>query len=54
LPIVVNAPLDFELKGLDADHQYLRNRGFTSETIRYFGLGYSTSAGLKYTTSSMR
>src|ERR1043166_9509744 len=28
---VVNAPLDFELKGLDATHPYLHKRGFRSE-----------------------
>jgi DNA primase len=40
LPIVVNAPLDFELKNLDMNHPYLSQRGFTPETIREFGLGY--------------
>lgn len=39
-PHVVNAPLDFELKDLDPEHPYLRDRGFTSETISHFGLGY--------------
>src|SRR5580704_207687 len=38
--IVINAPLDFELKGLDATHPYLFDRGFTEETISQFGLGY--------------
>jgi DNA primase len=38
--IVVNAPLDFALKGLDANHPYLLDRGFTPETIAHFGLGY--------------
>ena len=37
---VVNAPLDFELQGLAYDHPYLRERGFTEETIKTFGLGY--------------
>jgi DNA primase len=40
LPVIVNAPLDFELKHLDPDHPYLIDRGFTPETIRRFGLGY--------------
>ncbi len=40
LPRIVNAPLDFDLKGLDAEHPYLLNRGFTSETIERFGLGF--------------
>jgi DNA primase len=37
---IINAPLDFELKGLDANHPYLFNRGFSKETIERFGLGY--------------
>jgi len=47
LPVLVNAPLDFELKGLDAGHPYLLNRGFTAETIRHFGLGYCSRGFLK-------
>lgn len=39
-PHVINAPLDFELKDLDPKHPYLRDRGFTPETIRHFGLGF--------------
>jgi DNA primase len=38
--VVVNAPLDFELKGLQPNHPYLPDRGFTPETIAYFGLGF--------------
>jgi DNA primase len=38
--VVVNAPLDFTLKGLDSEHPYLKARGFTSATIGTFGLGY--------------
>ena len=38
--IVINAPLDFELKGLDATHSYLHDRGLTKKTIATFGLGY--------------
>ena len=37
-----NAPLDFELKGLDAEHPYLLSRGFTPETIEQFGLGLAS------------
>ena len=37
---VINPPLDFELKKLDFEHPYLRNRRFTEETIQSFGLGY--------------
>jgi DNA primase len=46
-PTVVNAPLDFELKGLDAKHPYLLNRGFTQETINLFGLGFCSRGILK-------
>src|SRR5450756_183666 len=28
-PVIVNQPLDFELKGLDAKHPYLLKRGFS-------------------------
>lgn len=40
LPVVINQPIDFELKGLDAEHPYLRRRGFDTKTIERFGLGY--------------
>jgi DNA primase len=46
-PTVVNAPLDFELKGLDAKHPYLLNRRFTQETIDRFGLGFCSRGMLK-------
>jgi len=37
---VINAPIDFTLKTLDAEHPYLQQRGLTKETIEAFGLGY--------------
>jgi DNA primase len=46
-PVAINQPLDFELKGLDAEHPYLVGRGFTPETIRHFGLGYCGRGLLK-------
>jgi DNA primase len=46
-PVIVNEPLDFELKGLDAEHPYLLGRGFTPETIERFGLGYCGRGYLK-------
>jgi len=46
-PVVINQPLDFELKGLDATHPYLLSRGFTPETIERFGLGYCSRGMLK-------
>lgn len=36
----INAPLDFELKGLRADHPYLTARGLERRTVDFFGLGY--------------
>ena len=47
LPVVVNAPLNFDLKGLDAKHPYLLNRGFTPEIIEHFGLGFCSRGLLK-------
>lgn len=39
-PRIINAPLDFELKSLEPEHPYLKERGLTPDTIRTFGLGY--------------
>lgn len=39
-PAVTNAPLDFELKGLDPEHPYFAQRGLALETVAHFGLGY--------------
>ncbi len=47
LPVVINALLDFELKGLDATHPYLLSRGFTAEIIAHFGLGFCSRRYLK-------
>lgn len=44
--VLVNAPLDFDLKTLDFNHPYLRTRGFTDETIQVFGLGYCSKGYL--------
>jgi DNA primase len=46
-PVIVNEPLDFELKGLDAGHPYLLGRAFSRETIEHFGLGYCSRGFLK-------
>jgi DNA primase len=40
LEVVINAPLDFELQSLDYSHPYLRDRGFSDQTIETFGLGF--------------
>lgn len=47
LPRVVNAPLDFELRHLDQRHPYLLGRGFTTETVLRFGVGYCSRGLLK-------
>jgi len=47
LPVVVNPPLDFELKGLDYNNKYLQGRGFTRDTIDEFGLGLCSRGFLK-------
>jgi DNA primase len=47
LKTVINAPLDFALKGLDPDHSYLLNRGFTPETIKRFELGFCSRGLMK-------
>ena len=44
---VVNAPLDFELKSIDAQHLYLSQRGLTPETIAHFGLGVCSRGLMK-------
>ena len=38
--VVVNAPLDFELRNLDQEHPYLAKRGFLPQTVKHFGLGF--------------
>ena len=47
LSTAVNVPLDFELKELDAEHPYLKDRGFTQATIDHFGLGFCSRGMLK-------
>jgi len=44
--VIVNAPLDFELKRLDPNHPYLEKRGFDKETIARFGLGFASKGML--------
>lgn len=46
-PRVVNAPLPFELKGLDPSHAYLSDRRLTAETIRHFAIGFSDRGLMK-------
>ncbi len=47
-PVAVNTPLDFELKGLDYQHPYLRGRGFSDKTIEHFGIGYASRGLFKH------
>jgi DNA primase len=45
--VIVNPPLDFDLKGLDSGHPYLKSKGLTQETIDHFGLGFCSRGALK-------
>jgi DNA primase len=45
--VIVNPPLDFALQGLDPNHPYVRERGFTDVTIQHFGLGFCNRGLLK-------
>ena len=47
LPVLINPPLDFELKDLDYEHPYLKGRGFHAQTIRHFGLGVCSRGLMK-------
>jgi DNA primase len=40
-----NKPLGFQLKGVDCEHAYLKNRGITPETAREFGVGFFGGKG---------
>jgi DNA primase len=40
-----NKPLTFTLKEIDHSHPYLRQRGITEETARFFGVGYFAGRG---------
>ena len=39
---LINAPLDFELKGLDQSHPWFTNHGTQPDTVAKFGLGFAT------------
>ena len=40
-----NQPLKFQLKGVDHEHPYLKERGITAETALTFGVGYFGGKG---------
>ncbi len=44
---LINPPLDFELKGLDASHQYFEAHGFARSTVAHFGVGFCSRGALK-------
>jgi len=46
-PVLVNAPMDFELRGLDKNHEYFARHGFSPETVSDFGLGFCTRGLIK-------
>ena len=41
-----NRPISFELRGLDPDHPYLKERGLSAETIEHFGVGFYAGKGI--------
>jgi len=45
--VIVNSILDFELKGLDVSHQFLKDKGLKAETVSHFGLGFCSRGSLK-------
>ena len=45
-PTLVNPPLTFTFKHLDAKHPYLAARGLTQETIEHFGVGHHAGRGI--------
>lgn len=45
--VLVNAPLDFELKELEPEHLCLLETGLTGTTIAHFGLGYCSRGMFK-------
>ena len=45
--MVVSAPLNFELKKLNPKHEYLADRGFSTETVEHFGAGYCNRGIMK-------
>lgn len=45
--VLANQPLDFELKGLDGGHPYLKSKGLTAQTIDHFGLGFCSRGVLR-------
>jgi len=45
--VLVNAPLDFELKGLETDNLCLLEEGLTASTVARFGLGFCSRGLLK-------
>ncbi len=44
-PALSNAPLAFELKHLDPDHEAIRSRGISLETAMEFGIGFHGGKG---------
>lgn len=46
-PVQINPPLTFELKDLDQNHPYLKERDLTKDTIKEFGLGLCSKGLMK-------
>jgi DNA primase len=46
-PDSINPPLTFRLKSLSTDHPFFDQRGISSQTVNYFGLGFCSKGFLK-------
>ncbi len=47
LPVLINQPLDFALKNLDASHPHISECGFEAATAKHFGIGVCERGLLK-------
>lgn len=45
-PVLVNAPIDFALKGLDPTHPFFAEHGISEETAVHFGAGFCARGSL--------
>lgn len=44
---LVNSPLAFELKSLESEHDFFKQRAIDPETVKYFGLGFCKKGMMK-------
>lgn len=46
-PVLVNPPMDFELRGLNQNHEFFSLQGIAPGTVEHFGLGFCTRGLIK-------